>query len=275
MAAGVILLPWAFEAFTQGIGRHVQEVVLGGKGFDWPGQLILCGRYFAGLFWTGDSPGYNYGPVEGGFLNPLLSTSFFVGLLWLARFRHRFEVRWACWTAVFFLLPGFLTYDLEMQRLALVLPFLLFVALLGIFSMASGHERRWATIFLALLLGISAGWDFYRLAVPFREALNLSWHSQTLKSEESFNAYRILRVKATEDGPGRLFLDYVPVPLDQTLFLATYPFNATENPKWEFSKPKWMAFLANVNYGPFLEKRFAGGEWHVLGSNLLPWDGED
>ena len=273
LTATVVFIPFTVEALVQGIGRHAHEVWLGNS-FDGLHQLLLCGRYLAGFFWFGDSAGYNYGPVEGGFLNPLLSTFFFAGIVWLSRLRHLPTVKWMGLAGLLFLVPGFLTHDVEMQRLMLVLPLLLLIMVMGLLWVLSGLTQRWMALSLALLLGFSAGWDFYRLVVPLREALNPPWHSQTLKSEESFNAYGILKEKADKDGPGWLFLDYVPVPLDQTLLLATYPFNAAYNPKLESVEPRWMAFLANVNYGPFLEKRFPDGQWHILGSSLMPWDGE-
>jgi hypothetical protein len=116
--------------------------------------------------------------------------------------------------------------------------------------------------------------DFYRLAVPFANALNPEGPLHALQSGESYKAFQILERKAKREGPGWIFLDYVSVPLDQTLQVATRPFNALYHPSPKPFLPSWMAFLCNINYLPFLEKKFPGAEWFTVGSSLMPWDGE-
>jgi hypothetical protein len=124
-------------------------------------------------------------------------------------------------------------------------------------------------------LALGGGLDLYHLAVPYAKACSPGGDFfRSSRSEESYNSFQILSRQAASRGPGLLFLDFIPVHLDQSLTLASYPFNAVLNPRLGSSAPTWMAFITNVNYRPFLEKRFPEARWSLLGSQLMPWDGE-
>ncbi len=271
-AAGLL---FAVEGVVHSYGRHVQEVWPGVGSFFSLANLSKTGLYLSGLFWGFASGDYNYGPAGGGFLNPLIGAFFFTGLACFLRRGRLFELKWV--GAIFFILmlPGFLTRDLEMQRVVLVMPLLFLAAGAGMICCLSGIPKRLRVAVLLGVLVLSAGIDFYRLAGPLSRALNPDWEFHpSNQSEESFKAFRVLKQKAGREGPGLLFLDYVSVPMDQSLSLAAFPFDAVRNPELKGTKANWMAFLTNVNYRPFLEKRFPEAEWVVLGSRLLPWDGE-
>ena len=273
-SAGVVSFLFWIEALGHRYGRHVEEVWTGVGSLLTFDHLVQCGRYVWGLFWGFGGPNYDYGPVLGGFLNPLLGAFFFLGLVFFLRARKFSELGWMGLVSLVLLTPGFLTRDLEMQRVLSLIPLLLFVAVVGLVHFVSSLPKRWVILSLVCFLGSSVGFDFYRLAVPLHETLELCRDRQILESQESANAYEVLKRKAKQEGPGYLFLDYVAVPLDQTLLLATYPFNAAQNPELKDPQPTWAAFLTNVNYRPFLEKRFPDAQCLVVGSHLLPWDGE-
>src|SRR5208283_5117491 len=53
-------------------------------------------------------------------------------------------------------------------------------------------------------------------------------------------------------------------PFDQTLTTAVYPFNAARNPALSPIQARWAGLLTNINYAPFLAKRFAQSKWFPL-----------
>ena len=274
LSASIVFLPFGAQALTQHYGRHVHEVWQGVVGLLSPSHLFRSAGYVTGIFWGSPTYGFNYGPVWGGFLNPVLGSSFLFGVLYLLRNPKPLSLRWSVLVFLILLAPGFLTHDLEMQRVLLVLPLLLLGAAYGAVFLTTMVPSRWRMPFLGCLLVLSVGLDLYQLAVPLPRALDPQSGLPQGQSVESYRAYQILKEKAARQGPGLIFLDLVSVPLDQTLLVASYPFNAAVNPALAAAQPRWMAFLANVNYRPFLEKRFPPAEWSVVGSKLLPWDGE-
>jgi tetratricopeptide (TPR) repeat protein len=93
---------------------------------------------------------------------------------------------------------------------------------------------------------------------------------KTLEFEE---AYSFLKPTAEAQGPGLIYLNFHPDPYDQTLFVATYPFNASENPRLKPSEAKWAAILTNIHEEPYLKKIFPDGKWTWLSDGLRRTDG--
>src|ERR1019366_6219922 len=58
-----------------------------------------------------------------------------------------------------------------------------------------------------------------------------------------------------------------------TLSVITYPFNAARNPRLDASQVKWAALFINVNYRPYLQKRFPDSRWEWVAEDLNVNDG--
>ncbi|HTC19650.1 MAG TPA: glycosyltransferase family 39 protein, partial [bacterium] len=275
MGAFIVFLPFACESILHPFTRLILEMRAGGADFSWLRQIYLCGSYVAALFWGGGTEGFCYGPLWGGFLNPLSDSFFFLGVLSLWDRRRQPEAQWIGVSFLLLLVPGLASHDLELMRIMMVIPLLLLVTAMGIVRLAGEVSAKWRMTLILALLGFSACLDTYHLAGPYADIWQKPGdYFRSLKSEESYNAYRILSEKSKKDGPGWLFLDFLCFPLDQTLTVASYPFNATLNPALQSSQPTWAAVLTNVNYRPFLAQRFPKAEWFQVGSSLSPWDGE-
>jgi hypothetical protein len=172
------------------------------------------------------------------------------------------------------LIPGFVSTSVEMMRVENLIPILLTIMALGTYDLALSLKRQWG-IGLVVLFLFSVGLNFYHLVVPFANAAQpTSPHFSEIRSEESYNAYQVIRDKAQQAGPGLLFLDFLYCPLDQTLYLATFPYNAGMNPRLKDTKPTWAGFLTNINYVPFLKNQLPDAQWYVVNSKTDPWDGQ-
>ncbi len=272
-AAGFI--PFGWEAIRHGYGAHIRDMGEVKGAFSPAERLALCGRYLAEIFWGADIKGFCFGPFWGGFLNPIAGSLLMVGAAELS-VRGRRGVFGGMVCAFFILmLPGFASHDVEMLRVLIVIPLLFILMAAGFSLLVSCVPSPRRGILAVLLLAFSSLLDIYHLTVPYAKAWDPRGdYLKSTKSEESLNAFQIMKAKALKDGPGWLFLDYVAVPLDQTLLIASYPFNAVYHPLPGGATPRWMAFLTNVNYEPFLRERFPEAQWFILGSQLMPWDGE-
>jgi len=71
-----------------------------------------------------------------------------------------------------------------------------------------------------------------------------------------------------------LFLDFLYCPLDQTLYMATFPYNAGMNPQFKSTQATWAGFLTNINYEPFFKDRLPDIQWHIVNPRKDPWDGQ-
>ncbi len=243
--------------------------------FSWTSQWTTIWGYLSEIFWGNPMRGFGYGPLWGGFMNPISGALFFLGALELWRHRKLPAVKWFGVVFLLCLVPGIASQGVEMMRVVSVLPFLLVAVAIGLNLVLLKVPKPWKGVLVGFLFFSSGGLDFYHLAVPYAKA----WKPQgdifkSVKSAESYHAYQILRDWEKNRGTGYLFLDFLSVPSDQTLTLATYPFNALLNPALKDQKPSWAAFLTNVNYRPFLERRFPGANWFTLGTDLMPLDGE-
>ncbi|HUO57035.1 MAG TPA: hypothetical protein VMV05_02560 [bacterium] len=271
----LVFAPFIYEAILQGYGVHIRTLWEGGAGFSPFGRLNLGFHYLREIFFGNDLDGFVYGPFWGGLLNPLRGAACLLGAVEIVRNRRSPAAVWWLGAFLLFLIPGIASHDVEMMRVLTVIPLLVVATAMGFTVLADGFKPALAKSLLLGLLLVSAGLDFYHLAVPYAAF----WRSpqafvHSLKSEESYNAYKILSAKAAQEGPGLLFFDFVPVPLDQTLFIACEPFDAASNPVLKNRPAAWMAFVTNVNYRPFLEKRFPMAQWIQLGTQKMPWDGE-
>lgn len=275
MLAG--MAPFLAAAAREGYGHHISSEAVWNSHFSWIKQLGVIGDYFAVLFWGGVPPGSAYAPASGGFLNPLLSSFFWMGCLELVFFRRQALARWVGAAFLALTLPGFLTTYVETFRIAQVLPLLILITAVGFYSLLLSLPRAIRVPLFLILLLASSLFDLDRLVEPYR---NLNRHHPAFahgKSLEKFRAYTVLSRKARKDGPGLIFTDFdSPIFVDfddSSLSLMTDPFNAALNPALDPAQAAWAAVYINVHYQPFLDERFPGFQWYWVTGDLHPPEG--
>jgi 4-amino-4-deoxy-L-arabinose transferase-like glycosyltransferase len=256
------LSPFLLAASREGFGEHLLKMGAW-NGFSFHHQASILFHYLTALFWGAFDPGSAYVPAGGGFLNPLLGSVFFLGLLVIVSLRKESWVKWFFAAFLVFLLPGLLSHGVETFRVAQVLPLLLFPAALGIGSLLLSLPSAKRIWFLVFFLSVSAVWDLNRLAEPGRDPL--------LQPERS-KAYQVLSTLSREQGPGWILTD-LDSANDGTLSVMTHPFNAAGNPALDPGKCRWLAVFVNVHYGPFLQKRFPEGRWFRPGPDRASLNG--
>ncbi|HVZ80115.1 MAG TPA: hypothetical protein VHE12_04850 [bacterium] len=236
-------------------------------------DLSIPLSYLTTLFWGTDPAQGPYRPVWGGFLDPVLSSFVLLGIGTL-RTRKDSLGLWTLCALVLFLLPGMATDSLEPFR---VLPVLAPLGLLG----ALGWER-WLTSFpekralAALILSALAfaALDQYHLQTAYGGFCRRpeGWKAYS-RSPERSRAFERLTALAAQKGPGLVFTRFMPGLCDVSLEVLDRPFNALENPRLDPAQSSWAAVLANVNYRPFLLRRFPKGKAYALSQDLDRPDG--
>jgi hypothetical protein len=286
----IALAPFFIAISREGFGRHIVELSPWGGWFHSFNFFAGFGRYFSALLWSPFEQDPAYTPVWGGFLNPLLGAFFWWGCIEMARLRRQRLAQWTSVAFILFLLPGGFSPNVEMFRVAQILPLLLWMVALGIQSFLSAWPKR-RIMLLCLILIPSVFFDVTTLFAPYQ---NPNRHPQDfgrpLKSLERYNAFQALEKTAREKGPGLVFAAFDTDALnDPSLKLMSYPFDLAQNKKLQIEiinpiapfvpvgKCKWMAVFVNENFEPFLKKRFPEGQWNRLsggpptgyGGNLL------
>ncbi len=264
------LLPFLSAVLTEGYGRHILSLSPWGGWFKGFHMLEGFAKYFAVLLWGSYEQDPAYTPLWGGFLNPLLGSFFFSGVLELFRLRRLILIRWAALTFFLFLLPGALSPNLETFRIAQELPLLLFIAALGLHSFLSSLPPQKRLAVFVSVLALTGLWDFNLLTAPYREPdAHPEIFGRPLKSLERYRAWLVLNDFQAKRGPGFILTDFDDDSFnDPTLSVMTYPFNASRNSALLVENPGWIGVFANIHYKPFLEKNFHDGQWLWVGKNL-------
>ncbi len=258
------LSPWAWAAVREQFGGYVFGASFLSGFFNWKDQLGTSLSYITSLFWGPLKGPAGYGPVWGGMLNPVLASCFALGLLEMVRYWKKPAIQATAFVFLLFLAPGMLSADhVEMFRIIQDLPLLLLITALGLSRLLGNLRFSRRPIALALLLGLSLGLDFHHLLKAKGDAL-ISPGRLPLVQDENYWAYLKLKPVAQTQGPGWVFTDFILLSHDHTLAVATYPFNAAENPKLADREPAWAAILSNVHYASFLAKRFPGSRWYPV-----------
>jgi hypothetical protein len=262
LAAG---LPLFLQMVSEKFGGHIGRLVAFQGDATFFEQLLNSLSYLSVLLWGSLSHGFAYGPVWGGFLNPLQGALFLLGALGVLRGLKQPVNRWL---AAFFFLglaPGILSVNLEFYRIILLLPLVLVVSVFGARILVETASFRHRAVFSAGLLLLCSGLDFYHLAGPARQALAPErLYASRPKVLEEYQAYPILKNLATSQGPGIILAEAQPDSMNRTLSVCVYPFNAAANRDIPASRASWAAFLADESYRPFLEGRFPGVRIHEL-----------
>jgi hypothetical protein len=244
--------------------------------FSWASYLANVCSHLTGIFWGLISPvdTFCYKPFWGGFLNPLLGAFFFVGLAEMIRQRRQ---PWALWTgaaSLVFILPVFLTNNVEMFRIIPLMPLVLFSVALGCQAVLLSLVGRGRVYFLLAVGLFSLGLDAYHLGVVYPDF----WKSQPAlwdqyaKERECYLAYQRLEALSRSRGPGLVLTEF-PVPLEldpreQSLVLACHPFDVSRNPGLGMERASWVALLVETPDLPFLRRRFPQAQWEELGPAL-------
>lgn len=270
----LLFLPFAYFCFREGYGRFLLHLI------DFRSQPSGTARWtvplssFSALFWGLDYRFHTYQPVWGGFLNPVLDSLFLLGVLNRWKWPKFLSQRWLLAALLFFLLPGLLTADCEPLRMVPVIPILLVFTAAGACNLLAQLSKRKAVVVGFLLLFCSGGLDAYHLFGAYHHLWDSreNWRGYA-KSLERFRAYELLEPIRREKGPGLVFGDFVEGLPDETLTVATYGFNAVKNPRLSLKDCRWAAVLANVNFQPFLAKRFPDGKYAWLSRDSGSPDG--
>lgn len=197
-------------------------------------QFLTSFSYLSGLGW-GPAVGSFYSPNWGGFLNPILGACFFLGLSWASKNRKSKFVQWGIFSFLLFLLPGLLTGNVEYFRIIQILPFLMLVVAIGWASlfgpMTAGKMR---TGIFAAMLSLSLCLDLYHLFIVCPKAWapqgGQSYPEQGIRFYQYGSAFKLLESTASQKGPGFILTNLV-FPPDPSLVIASYPFNASLNPR--------------------------------------------
>ncbi len=264
----ILLAPLAWAFLAQGLGHYVNSLWAFNPQSQWAPGTYTPLSYITSLLWWADPSGFIYRPQWGGFLNPVAGSFFLLGL-GAAFYRRQAYWRWIFGALLFLLMPGLLSKTYEMFRIISLLPLLVLVTALGIqFFIARLSPKVWV---LAGLFCLSLGLDSYHLFGAYRQAWanpGPSW--QHFKSLERWRAFEALRAQSREDGPGFILADFIDRNFDPSLDLATFSFNAAENPALSGTHPQWVAILFPDHLRPFLQKRFPQGRWMELAQGLPP-----
>jgi len=255
------LTPLLAALFQKEFGSYYKFLFAFSRGSFTPlDHLALIGQVLSGFLFGYPLPEFYYGPVWGGFFNPLSGSFLVIGLLaliWKDKTPRRL---WILGAAAVLLAPAFLSGPpLSEMRVIQALPLMAFVAVQGLERLlAAVPPLRRAPLLLAALT-LSTGLDLIHLE---KTKTYLQGYFNFQKTEEFPLAFPYLREQARQMGPGLLLPDlHMSVFHDYSLRVACFPFNTADNPRLAQTPPAWMAVLCNVHYQPFLAKRFPKGRW--------------
>jgi hypothetical protein len=238
-----------------------------------PDLLSKLSVYFWG---PAPSPFFSYNPLWGGFLNPVLGALALLGLLEAARYRSRVEIKFLAACGLWLWLPQALSRGQEYIRAVPLIPVFLALVALG-FRRWMVHPRARAVPagFLALaLLALSVGLDAHHLFGAYhRWAVAVSDTGFTNKSLERKRAYALFEQVQQDWGPGLILANLVDDINDQSLSLASWRFNAVENPGAPAPRVPWVGILCNVHYRDYLARRFPRARWAWLASDVFRENG--
>lgn len=277
------LIPFLYAVEREGYGQHISSISLFSGQVSFQNVAANCLSYFTVLFWGCLIPEGAYIPTQGGFLNPFLTSFFFLGLIEAYRFRLVPLVQWAGAAFILFLIPGLLSSGMESFRIVQVIPILLFFTAWGIYFLMREFENSRQLIFFSLLMLFIAAWDFNGLTRPYRDLdTRPEKFGKSMETLERYRAYQILEDYETQQGPGYVLTSFNNQSFTNASFsVMTYPFNAARNPvlaSQASSYPEnfhWLAVFVNVSYEPFLKKRFPEGKWFWVSKDLPLLNGGD
>lgn len=264
-------LPLVVAAWHEGTGRHFLVNLNFDTSFSFfPYRFLNAASYFTCLFWGTWDNEFRFTSLWGGFFNPLEGAWFFLGVVELYRFCTAAWMQWLAVAFLLFLLPGLLSANLEMMRIVPSVLIVIVIAALGLQRLLLDQTLARRSTFLIFSLVLSASFTLYNFAGPYHLWQVPGEHNRLFKSEEKYRAFTILRDLNEQEGPGFILTEFTAdysgdahLP-DQTLRLASYPFNAVLNARLSSRHPSWVAVLFNEYHLPFLSRRFPDGKFYIL-----------
>lgn len=240
------LIPFLSVVIREGYGEHISRIGIWNN-FSFPYFISVSFRYLTAIFW--DVGGDN--PFNGGFLNVISASLFFLGAVELYRFRKE-PLAFLTTSAFFlFLMPGLLSNSVDLNRILLILPILALVSSIGVQSLLFRCSSRYRILLFILLLSLACGTAVGRYLVSLSK----------IGHDEKSRSYQILNSFSSQKGPGFVFSDFLPNNTDYSLTYYTYPFNAAINPAIPAGSASWAAVFTESHYVPFLAKRFHSSRW--------------
>ncbi len=257
------LAPFLSAVQSEGYGEHIGHIGIWND-FSAVKMANNFAGYFGVLFW---------GPPGQGVLNLFNTSFFFLGTIELVRFRRQPLALWAAACFALFLLPGLLSNTVETNRILLVFPLLMLVSCVGIRSLVLYFFPQKRTAALMILIFLSCGLDLVQFFTADAKKI----------FNEKKKSYEILEKIQASRGPGLIFSEMFPVPVDHSLYYYSYFFNAALNPDLNPESSTWCSVYTENDDEPFLQRKFPGSQWidfpterpgvksrHVLG--LIPVD---
>ena len=253
----LLVIPFLLASFHFKNGDHIRYLLNLP-----PVEGVNCLNSFfsnwTSLFW-GCNTQNSYGPVWGGMLNPVAGSLFFVGFIELIRTRSNGLSRWIFCSFFIFMIPGLITGTFDVFRNSLTFPLLIFVCALGAQSLYQYTSPQWRNTLLVFVLLFSTSLDLIHLWKTYHP---IASNSSAIEFSKSF---QILKETNNQKGPGEILWGFDTDINDTTLDVATYGFNAAENPRLSPENTQWVAFIANANYKTFLANKFPNAEFYWLG----------
>lgn len=161
----ILLWPLMLAVFNERVGGYILSASPIGGFYHLKDEALHAVSYITTLFWGPMGSSADYGPVWGGFLNPVEGTFFLLGLLIIQSWLSPAE-KWLLGGAfLLFLLPGLLTGDLvEMLRVIPVMILIYFFPCIGFLSMWQGVRGRVSKGLLITLAVLSFFLNLFHMA---------------------------------------------------------------------------------------------------------------
>ncbi len=259
----VLLIPMALAAVREHVGGYMLSVSVIHGSPHWRDWFLHAVSFITTFFWGPWGLPVSYGPVLGGYLNPVEDAFFLFGLIEVNRWKDK-TAKWFMGLAfILFLLPGFLTADVvEMYRVIPLMPVVYLLSCLGFGGLWRTTSHRAGKMLLILLAGLSLVLNLYHMALERSPDGPLTQkYSLQERIHEGYWAYRQFEEASRSQGPGLVFSDFLALDQDHSLHVMCYSFNALLNPSFDPSHARWAGLLTNVHYGAYLQARFPGSRW--------------
>jgi hypothetical protein len=224
-------------------------------------------HYFTSFFWEGWRSNFAYNPRWGGFLNPVLASLFFLGIIEFFKHRAKPLVRWFGFAFVVLFFPILLATNTNWFHVVSLMPIFLILTAVGVQVLFQNLERKRPMIILLTLTLASVCLDWNNLEKT-REYINASHPSVELS-----RAYHRLVQTSQERGPGLIFTDLWLKPWPPFLGFSTTPFNLLRRKEASLDQGSWAAIVTNVNHQPFLKRRFPDGKAYWISKDRPYPDG--
>lgn len=268
LALGFIagLTPFLCAASTSGFGKHIADVTPAWNHLDPTRQTRVALDYLSVLFWGAFSGDTLRTPDWGGFLNPFLGALFCLGLGKISSWASKPLSQWLWLYAFLTLAPGFLSLNMNGDRIVQVLPFLILVTAGGGVVLLSRIPLPARVGAALLVLSVTLAWDEARIRLMNLDPVIIMQTEG--RSVARYRAFEELKKRGESQGPGWILGEW-DVPADWSLEVMTRGFNALGSTPSD-SNPHWLAVITDSHYFAFLKTRFPEGYWKILDGDINP-----